>query len=61
MRLTLSGGILRAGNIEVGSTITTFGPDGEETTIEKPSYLIKDDGTKVELTKEQAKQYGIGK
>ena len=46
--------------IQVGSTTTTFGPNGEETVTEKPSYLIQDDGTKVELTKEQAKQYGIG-
>jgi len=47
--------------IQVGSTVTTFGPNGEKTVVEKPSYLIKDDGTKVELTKEQAKQYGIGR
>jgi hypothetical protein len=60
MRLILSGNTLRAGNIEIGSTVTTFGPNGEETVVERPSYLIKDDGTKVELTKEQAKQYGIG-
>lgn len=46
--------------IQVGSTITTFGPSGEETVVEKPSYLIKDDGTKVELTKQQAKELGIG-
>jgi len=46
--------------IQVGSTTTTFGPNGEKTVTEKPSYLIQDDGSKVELTKEQAKKYGIG-
>ena len=47
--------------IQVGSTTTTFGPNGEITSVkEKPSYLIKEGGTKIELTKEQAKEYGIG-
>ena len=47
--------------IQVGSTTTTFGPNGEVLSVnEKPSYLIKEDGTKVELTKEEAKKYGIG-
>jgi hypothetical protein len=47
--------------IQVGSTTTTFGPNGEVLSVtEKPSYLIKEDGTKVELSKEEAKKYGIG-
>lgn len=47
--------------IQVGSTVTTFGPNGEVTsTEERPSYLIKEDGTKEALTKDQAKAYGIG-
>lgn len=47
--------------IQVGSIITTYGTNGEVTSItEKPSYLIKDDGTKIELSKEEAKKYGIG-
>lgn len=48
--------------IEVGSTTTTFGLNGEVTsTTKKPSYLINDDGTKTELSDEEAKKYGIGK
>lgn len=48
--------------IQVGSTTTTYGPNGEVTgTVEKPSYLVQEDGKKVELTKEQAKAYGIGR
>lgn len=48
--------------IQVGCTTTNYGPNGEVTGVtEKPSYLIKEDGTKVELTKEQAKAYGIGR
>lgn len=48
--------------IQVGSTVTTFGPNGEVAdVIKKPSYLINEDGTKTELTEEQAKEYGIGK
>lgn len=47
--------------IQVGSTTTTFGPNGEVTSvIKKPSFLINEDGTKTELTDEQAKEYGIG-
>jgi hypothetical protein len=47
--------------IEVGSTVTKFGENGEIISVtEKPSFLIKDDGTKIELTKEEAKKYGIG-
>lgn len=47
--------------IQVGSTTTKFGPNGEVTSIErKPSYLIKEDGSKKELTKEEEKAYGIG-
>lgn len=47
--------------IEVGSAVTTYGPNGEvESVKEQPSYLIKEDGTKKELTKEEAKAYGIG-
>jgi len=50
------------GKIQVGSTTTTFGPNGEIINVtKKPSYLIKDDGEKIELTEEQAKEYGIGK
>lgn len=48
--------------IQVGSITTTYGPNGEITSItEKPSYLINNDGTKTELTKDEAKKYGIGK
>ncbi len=48
--------------IQVGSTTTTFGKNGEViSVIKKPSYLIKDDGTKIELTDEEAKEYGIGR
>lgn len=48
--------------IEVGSTTTTFGPNGEVTSVtKKPSYLVNGDGTKQELTDEEAKGYGIGK
>jgi len=47
--------------IQVGSTTTTFGTNGEVTSvIKKPSFLINEDGTKTELTDEQAKEYGIG-
>jgi hypothetical protein len=50
------------GQIEVGSTLTTYGPDGEIKSItKKPSYLILEDGTKKELTEEEAKAYGIGR
>jgi hypothetical protein len=50
------------GKIQVGSTTTKYGPNGEVVSeTESPSYLIKEDGTKVELTKEEAKQYGIGR
>lgn len=48
--------------IQVGSTTTYYGTKGEvllET--EQPSYLIREDGTKVALTPEEAKAYGIGK
>jgi hypothetical protein len=47
--------------IEVGSKTTTFNKQGEvENIIEKPSYLILDDGRKIELTKKQAQELGIG-
>lgn len=48
--------------IQVGSTATTFGPNGEVVSeTKRPSYLINDDGTKRELTEEEAKAYGIGR
>lgn len=48
--------------IQVGSTTTTYGSNGEILdVIKKPSYLIQEDGTKIELSEEQAKKFGIGK
>lgn len=48
--------------IQVGSTMTTFDKDGNVTSqTEKPSYLVKEDGSKQELSKEEAKVYGIGR
>lgn len=48
--------------IQVGSTTTHYDSNGEVINqTERPSYLIEKDGTKVELTKEEAKKYGIGR
>jgi hypothetical protein len=48
--------------IQVGSTITEYGSNGEVASVlEKPSYLIQEDGTKVALTNEEAKKHGIGR
>lgn len=47
--------------IQVGSITTTFDKDGNvKSVVKKPSYLILEDGTKVELSEEEAKKHGIG-